>query len=173
MSDRSHLMKILKKEDVTLYEVSYGLYYLGLSYLKEGDVEHGVKLLHASAEDYLNPMALSEMARIYYHGDEELHHIFPKEHLEGVHLGIEQNIEKSFVTLNLAFEIAHEVHKKYNSSEILKLVSRDGVELLERFTFNNETDQLKDTEEHRKTLAEDLKKDLELLETYKKMYHNV
>ena len=62
--DKKHLKSLLTKEDVSLYEASYGLYFLALQYLKEGDVEHGVKLLHVSAEDYLNPIALSEMARI-------------------------------------------------------------------------------------------------------------
>ena len=85
-------------------------------------------------------------------------------------LGIEKNHEKSFVTLNLAFEISHHIMKKHKHNDILKMVSSGGVELLERFTFKDETAELRDTEEKRKVLDADLKHDLELLEIYKKMY---
>lgn len=90
------ILDLLNQPNVSFASVSYGLYHLGNHYIyDETTVKKGVEYLQIAADQYLNPLAMSRLGRMYYTPSEQL----PK--------GIQQDLILAYYYTNLAIALGN------------------------------------------------------------------
>ena len=147
---------------LSLTEVSYSLYFWAMRHIQEGKVDEGVKLLKLTADNYLNPMAMTKLARLKYHGSEAFTKSTPN-----ANATFEKDLKESFYYINLAFEITQIISEKSNDKTVLNYVVNDGLALFDTFhamDVQNKFDS-KGVKEQQK------KKRREALEQYRTLYY--
>jgi hypothetical protein len=96
--DKDKLIKRLGKTNLGLQEASYTLHILGIKYFELDDYETGIRYQHIAADQYLNPLAMVMLARIYADKKAEVLAKFP----EGAVKTFEQDFSKSYRYLHWA-----------------------------------------------------------------------
>lgn len=118
----------LNANNITLQEASWDLYYLGQKSLSDNDFKSFVKYLTVAADDYLNPWAMTLLAKVYYYDKARWQKDFPK-----AQITTDQNLEKSYTYLQVAFVIGGEIEHDYQDNAILTGVTNGGLALKDTF----------------------------------------
>lgn len=100
--NKEKLEKRLGKNGLGLIEASYVFHILGIKYFEADDFEKGMLYQHLAADQYLNPLAMVLLARIYSERKETVVEKFPK----GVVTDFEQDLSKSYHYLHWALNCA-------------------------------------------------------------------
>ena len=120
----------LTGEKLNWHEASFGVYYLGSSYLMNEDFKNALECYIDAAENYINPMALVKIARINFIPKDELPSYISK--LKS----FEPDIEIAYLSINKAMESANFIIKKQKDDTaqyIIELVVANGLGLLDTF----------------------------------------
>ena len=97
-TDKDKLIKRLAKSKLSLQEASYTLHILGIKYFESDDFENGMRYQHIAADQYLNPLAMILLARVYADKKETVLEKFP----EGSVKTFEQDFSKCYRYLHWA-----------------------------------------------------------------------
>jgi len=127
-STPAELKTKLNANKITAEEASWYLYYLGQKSLSTDDFKGFVKYLTVSADDYLNPWAMTLLAKVYYYDKAEWQKQFPK-----AQITTDRNLEKSYIYLQIAFVIGGEIETDYKDNAILTGVTNGGLALKDTF----------------------------------------
>ena len=123
--DKNQVEQHMNDKDLTLHEISNAVYFYAMRHIQENKVQDGFEMLHIAADDYLNPIAITKLARIYYHGPAA----FGKDH----NLKMEKDLEKSFYYINLAFNVTGVVKEKTGGKKVIDMVVNSGLALFDTF----------------------------------------
>lgn len=127
--DQEQLLKTLEQEATTLYEVSYGLYFLSMRYMQQEAYQDGFRYLAIAADDYLNPLAMVKLARLYYHGAQKMN--IPPE----VEVSREQDLVRAYYYITLAFQIGGVITDTFGKNKVLDAIVNGGLALLDTFNL--------------------------------------
>jgi len=154
------LTTILSAKNITLDEASWGLYYLGQKSLGNEDFIHFVKYVTAAAADYLNPWAMTLLAKVYYYDKASWQKQFPK-----ANITTDKDLERSYIYLYFAFALSGQIEKLHHDNTILTGVANGGLALKDTFegTGVSGFDPRKALQKHQKEL-------LAKADAYTKMY---
>lgn len=152
----------LTKESLGLYEASFGLHYMGNRYLQSGDFQHGFHFLEVAADEYLNPLAMLKLARIYYMPTEKLAESFP----EGSLQGFEQDWQRAYYYINMSLSITERITGGRRGHYLIDVVVFNGVGILDQLTAYGQQGKF-DEVAARKYVDEHMPKNLTL---YERMY---
>ncbi|MFC1745996.1 tetratricopeptide repeat protein [Candidatus Riflebacteria bacterium] len=140
MRDNTKLHGMYKSKDNTLIQQSFISFFLGMSLVlqaeKERDVvkyEKGMRIIHKSADDYFNPLAMAFLAKRYsYWGD------FPESKAWMKQIDFMKDHEESYYYLKLSLQIASLIRRKSGEKWIFVAVLarnrtlNDSFKMLER-----------------------------------------
>ncbi len=118
----------LNAKNVTLYEASWGFYYLGLKAIQKDDYANYIKYMTIAADDYLNPWAMVKLAKVYYYDKAQWKKEFPK-----ADITTDKDLERSYTYLTLAFVISGEIEKAHQDNSLLTGVASGGLALRDTF----------------------------------------
>ena len=118
----------LNTPGITLDDASWSLYYLGQKSLGDNDFKSFVKYLTAAADDYLNPWAMTLLAKVYYYDKESWKKNYP-----AAEITTDRNLDKSYSYLSLAFLIAGQIEQDHHDNSILTGVANGGLALKDTF----------------------------------------
>ncbi len=127
-STPAELKAKLNASKITLEEASWYLYYLGQKAIQNDDYKGYIKYMTVAADDYLNPWAMTKLAKVYYYDKAEWQKQFPK-----AQITTDKNLEKSYVYLQVAFVIGGEVETDTKDNSILTGVTNGGLALKDTF----------------------------------------
>ncbi len=130
---REKLEKRLSKADIDLFEVSYIFYTLGVDYLRHNDFEKGMQYLHIAADDYLNPLAMIRLARIYVETKEVVSSKFP----QGAVKDFEQDFQKVYHYLHWALNTAILTMEYFKDRYAIDIVNEIATPLIDGFEGQN------------------------------------
>ncbi len=150
----------LNAKNVTLYEASWGFYYLGLKAIQKDDYPNYIKYMTIAADDYLNPWAMVKLAKVYYYDKAQWKKDFPK-----AQITTDKDLERSYTYLTLAFVISGEIEKAHQDNSLLTGVASGGLALKDTFEERGV-----DGFNARKTLQKKRADLLAKAEAYQKMY---
>ena len=150
----------LNTRKITLYEASWGLYYLGQKSLNDKDYKHFVKYLTIAADDYLNPWAMTLLAKVYFYDKAEWKKQFPDSEIT-----TDKDLERSYTYLSLALVLSGEIEKEHQDNFLLTGVANGGLAMKDTFegTGISGFDARKTLQKHQREL-------LGKAEAYKQMY---
>lgn len=127
--DKEELLNQLEQEAMTLYEVSYGLYCLSMRCMQQEAYQDGFRYLSIAADDYLNPLAMVKLARLYYHGAQKMN--IPPEVL----VSREQDLVRAYYYITLAFQIGGVITDTFGKNKVLDAIVNSGLALLDTFNL--------------------------------------
>jgi hypothetical protein len=127
--DKEQLLNKLEHEATTLYEVSYGLYFLAMRYMQQEAYQDGFRYLRIAADDYLNPLAMVKLARVYYHGAQKMN--IPPE----VEITREEDLVSAYYYITLAFQIGGVITDSFGKNKVLDAIVNSGLALLDTFNL--------------------------------------
>lgn len=130
--NKEQVKNFIDSASLSLTEISYSLYFWAMRHIQEGKVDEGVKLLQLTADQYLNPMAMTKLARLKYHGSEAFTKSNPN-----AQATFNKNLEESFYYINLAFEITQIISEQSSDKTVLNYVVNDGLALFDTFHAMN------------------------------------
>ena len=150
----------LNAKNITLYEASWGLYYLGQKSLSNQDFPHFVQYLTVAADDYLNPWAMTLLAKVYFYDKAAWKKQFPQ-----AQITTDKDLERSYTYLALAFVLSGEIEKDHQDNFLLTGVTNGGLAMRDTFegTGISGFDARRALQKHQQDM-------LVKAETYKKMY---
>ena len=160
--DEEAVQEALANEDLNLYEISNALLMLANKQFQDNRIDQGMKAITAAANDYHNPMAMVQLARIAYHGDQ-----YGKMLPEGSNLDIRTDLGKAFYYVNRSFESCRILHDATGQKFALDLCVANGLGLLDSFQLQ-EVKAKFDHQTDGQEAMENIQKDLV---GYAKMYH--
>lgn len=144
--DKAQVEQHMNETNLNLHEISNAVYFYAMRHIQANKVQEGFDMLHIAADDYLNPIAITKLARIYYHGPAA----FGKDH----NLKMEKDLEKSFYYINLAFNVTNTVKEEPGGKKIIDMVVNSGLALFDTFhglevnnKFDSKATQEKQAEE--------------------------
>lgn len=120
----------LSKEGLGLYEASYGLHYIGNRYLQAGDFKHGFHFLEVAADEYLNPLSMLKLARIYYMPTQKLEESFPEGGLDG----FKQDWQRAYYYINMSLSITEQITGGRRGHYLIDVVVFNGVGILDELS---------------------------------------
>ncbi|MCP4438768.1 MAG: hypothetical protein GY810_07470 [Aureispira sp.] len=156
------ITKRLTKEDLGLYEASYGLHYMGNRYLQSGDFRHGIHFLEVAADEYFNPLSMLKLARIYYMSAEQIQASFPNGALDG----FSQDWKKAYYYINMSLSLTEEITGGRRGHYLIDVVVFNGIGILDELSAHAQQGDF-DEEAARKYVDEHMQPNLNL---YKYMY---
>ena len=145
------------RKDVTLVELSWAFFAHGMHLLTGRDAELGVALIHLSADEYANPVAMAQLARIYFYGAYRMR-------LRNV--DIEPNADRAIFYISAAYRVGQLDREQTGSAVVLSRVKNTGwmvTERLNAMTQKGEFDQ-------RAALLSHKERILAVVDTHRSMY---
>jgi len=118
----------LNAPGITATEASWTLYYLGQKSLGTNDYKAFVKYLTVAADDYLNPWAMTLLAKVFYYDKASWKKNYPE-----ADITTDRNLDKSYTYLTLAFVIAGQIEQDHHDNSILTGVANGGLALKDTF----------------------------------------
>lgn len=122
------LIEALEQEDLSLYEISNALFMLANQYFQKEQIEQGMEAITISADDYHNPLAMVQLAKIAFHGDH-----YQKMLPAGSSLKVETDLAKAFYYVNRAFETCRALLDNTGQKFALDLCVSNGLGLLDSY----------------------------------------
>lgn len=132
--DKPSLLVFLGNRDArrspNVYELSYGLYYLGLRNMQENVYGEGLQHLHNAADQYCNPLAMVKLAMFYSMSKEQMVSTFGEQAIS-----FAQDWSKTYFYINAALHVSGIILKSSNDKTILNLVVANGLGILDSFNM--------------------------------------
>lgn len=127
--DRYSVENFLRQKDISFFDASFGIHFLGNRFFLEDNFEKGLYYQHLSADEYMNPYAMLKLAIIYSKDTNEILKSLPK----GVKLNFKKDLEISFRYLHRAINTAILIMEKFNDRTAIDDINRFGQPLIELF----------------------------------------
>lgn len=128
-SSKEEIEKMLNKKGINIFDVSYGMHYLGNRYFAEDNFEKGMYYQHLAADKYLNPLAMLRLAIMYSKTKEEIASNLP----QGTKIDFERDYEKSFRYMIWALNTAVLTMEYFEDRTIVDDINRYGAPIIKLY----------------------------------------